>query len=89
MTVFPLEDFPVFKLLDLKVIEFLFKKLAGFEKGSFNVYKHLFSDGSFSLWISYPTDLNDEKMSEILKVMTTVIKLLELDELLNLVLEKN
>lgn len=84
MAAVSLGNFPVLLQLELDVIEFLFRKYAGFVKRSFCVYKQVYSDGSQTFWIDYPTDLNQEDMPDLIENLVKEVENLSLKEILEL-----
>lgn len=77
--IFPSSPLAVF---ELKVIEKLFRSILGWEEGSFCVFKAIHSDGSSTLWLNYPTDMNKTKAVTAIASVQGALRTMTLEDII-------
>lgn len=77
--IFPSSPLSVF---EPKVIEKLFHSILGWDDGSFCVFKVVHSDGSSTLWLDYPTDMNKTEAIMVMASVQGALRTMTLDDII-------
>lgn len=77
--IFPSSPLSVF---EPKVIEKLIRSILGWEEGSFCVFKVVHSDGSSTLWLNYPTDMNQTETIMVEASLQGALRTMTLEDII-------
>ena len=78
-----LENTLILNLLTIQALENLFINLGKLDKGSFDIVKMSFADGSAITAFNYPTDFNNTKAYKFIEKIYSEIFQLSVEELSN------